>query len=162
MKKGILFLSVLFVFFLSVAAFDSRCEALGEPCSTDDQCGTLNVCLNNVCSPAPQYLLLFTHTEDHINHTPSEKRYWQFFPVIDSLAKRYPDAHVSWTVEFMGADTETIAQRNDDTPIQPGTHLLDFIKNNYAVNTTVFQFGYHGAHEPADTNNAIYNLPKYA
>lgn len=124
---------------------------MGESCVEDAECGQDAVCLNSICSPPPQYLLLFTHAEDHINHGLSEERFWRFFPMIDRLDAAYPDAHVSWTVEFMGADSETIAGRNSQTG------LLDFIKG-YAEKSNVFQFGYHGAHEPTYTNNAIANL----
>ena len=153
MKKAISFFPALglLLLFSAVSAPASEAAGLGVPCMQDDDCGSSNVCLSNICSVPPLYLLLYTHTEDHINHELSEERFWRFFPHIDILARTYPDAHVSWTVEFMGADSETIAARN------PQTGLLDFIRS-YAANSEVFQFGYHGAHEPTYTNNAIANL----
>jgi hypothetical protein len=159
MKKALSYIPALglYLLFLTACAPASEAAVPGAPCIQDDDCGTSNVCLSNSCSLPPQYFLLFTHTEDHINHELSEERFWRFYPAIEALAKTYPDAHVSWTVEFMGADSETIAQRSKDTDTQKGTGLLDFIRK-YATDSQVFQLGYHGAHEPTYTNNAIANL----
>ena len=105
---------------------------------------------------APSYLFLFTHTEDHINHEMSEERYWRIGPMLEAVAAEYPDLDLTWTIEFMGADAETIAERN------PETGLVDYLLS--LRDKGLVEFGYHAQHEPTYNNrpqNALSAEPSY-
>jgi len=95
-------------------------------------------------SNEPVYIFLFTHTEDHINHSYSENRYKRIAPKIAEINRLYPDSHVVWTIEFQGADAKTISDRNSSTQIQDGL-------KNYA-NQGLIEFGYHAQHDPTYVN----------
>lgn len=92
----------------------------------------------------PIYLFLFTHTEDHINHTLSEERYTRLAPEVATLAQTHPDAGLVWTIEFQGADAQTLYERN------PSTGIVDML-TDYAAQG-VIAFGYHGQHDPTYIN----------
>jgi hypothetical protein len=92
----------------------------------------------------PVYVYLFTHTEDHINHTLSEERYLKIAPEISKIAKANSDAHLVWTVMFMGADAKTVSERNSSTGV------VDLLKS-YAAEGVV-EFGYHAHHDPTYNN----------
>ncbi|MBF0368126.1 MAG: hypothetical protein HQL52_01610 [Magnetococcales bacterium] len=130
-------------------------EAQGEEglaCRADSQCPVDQACLINQCQLPPLYLFLFTHTEDHINHTLSEERFQRLLPTVTDLSRDYPDLTPSWTLAFMGADAETLAERH------PETGLLKVLQGEDASQGGVLHFGYHGAHEPTYTNNALTSL----
>lgn len=103
---------------------------------------------------APIYIYVFAHTEDHINLDLSEERFRRLFPLIERYAIAYPQYGLSWSVQFYGADTQTLLERN------PQNIILDFILS-YRDKGFV-EFGYHGAHEPTYTNNPLANLPRDA
>jgi|GEM_PF-2434165 hypothetical protein len=88
----------------------------------------------------PFYFYLFTHTEDPFNHELSEERYLRLVPEVAKVAKENPDAHLSWTIEFMGSDANTVAERN------PQTGVVDLIKEHMADG--VIEIGYHAHHDP--------------
>lgn len=92
----------------------------------------------------PVFIFLFTHTEDHINHELSEERYQRLAPVVERLASQNPDAHLVWTIEFMGADAKTVAERNPSTGVS--TLLRDYAAQG------IIEFGYHAQHEPTYLN----------
>ncbi|HEY5625593.1 MAG TPA: hypothetical protein VIT93_03790 [Dehalococcoidia bacterium] len=70
---------------------------------------------NVTFTAAPSYLFLFTHTEDQFNHDLSEERYWRLGSVMEEIAADYPDLGMTWTIEFQGADAETVLNRNSET-----------------------------------------------
>ena len=92
----------------------------------------------------PFYFYLFTHTEDHINHDLSEERYLRAVPELAKLAAENPEAHLVWTIEFMGADAKTVYDRN------PQTGVVDLLKK-YAAEG-ILEFGYHAHHDPTYNN----------
>ncbi|MDG1950190.1 MAG: hypothetical protein P8J32_05265, partial [bacterium] len=92
----------------------------------------------------PLYLYAFTHTEDHINHTLSENRYWRTGAMIEELTAEFPALPFTWTIEFQGADAQTITERNSETG------LVDYL---LSLNEQGFiEFGYHAHHEPTYNN----------
>ncbi len=93
---------------------------------------------------APVYLYLYTHTEDHINHTLSEARYTRIAPLVESTAKAHPDAQLTWVIEFQGADALTVSERNSQTGI------VDLLKG--LAQQDLVEFGYHAHHEPTYQN----------
>ncbi|MEX2161145.1 MAG: hypothetical protein WD751_04445 [Anaerolineales bacterium] len=92
----------------------------------------------------PVYIYLFTHTEDHINHELSEERYTRLAPVVADLAADHPDSGLVWTIEFMGADAQTVAERDPTTGV--ASMLRDYADQGY------IDFGYHAHHEPTYMN----------
>ena len=92
----------------------------------------------------PVYIYLFTHTEDHINHELSEARYTRLAPVVADLAASYPASELVWTIEFQGADAQTVAERDPVTGV--ATMLRDYAAQGY------IDFGYHAHHEPTYFN----------
>lgn len=103
---------------------------------------------------APVYIYVFAHTEDHINLDLSEERFHRLFPLVEHYATAYPQYGLSWSVQFYGADTKTLLERN------PQNIILDFILS--LRDRGFVEFGYHGAHEPTYTNNPLANLPRDA
>lgn len=93
---------------------------------------------------APLYFFLFTHTEDQFNHELSEERYWRGGEIIENLNETYPDIPLSWTIEFQGADAETVAERNDETKV------VDYLMTLYEEK--LVHFGYHAHHDPTYQN----------
>ena len=99
---------------------------------------------------APLYIFVYTHTEDHINHEISEERYERIAPMVEQLANDYPDAHFVWTIQFQGADAQTVAERNSET------QLVDTLAGLAADG--LVHFGYHGHHDPTYNNRATKSL----
>lgn len=91
-------------------------------------------------SPQPVYLFLFTHTEDPFNHALSEERYARLAPEVAALREEFPDAQLTWTIEFQGSDAKTVVDRDAETGV--ATML-----RGYAVEGVV-EFGYHAHHDP--------------
>lgn len=93
---------------------------------------------------APSYLFLFTHTEDQFNHDLSEERFWRVGAMLEDLADEYPAVDFTWTIEFQGADAETVAARNGETG------LVDYL---LSLNERgLVEFGYHAHHDPTYNN----------
>lgn len=92
----------------------------------------------------PMYFYLFTHTEDHINHALSEERYMRIGPMLQSLQAKYPSEDITWTIEFQGADAETVAARNATTGV--ATYLKSLASEG------LVEFGYHAHHDPTYLN----------
>lgn len=92
----------------------------------------------------PMYFFLFTHTEDHINHEPSEERYMRIGPILERLQEKYPSEDITWTIEFMGADAKTVAERDSTTGV--ATYLRSLASSG------IVEFGYHAHHEPTYLN----------
>lgn len=97
----------------------------------------------NIIDP-PLYLYLFTHTEDHINHTLSEERYWHVGAFLEKIRQEHPSLPLTWTIEFQGADAATVADRNAETG------LLDYLLNLHEQD--LVEFGYHAHHDPTYNN----------
>lgn len=91
-------------------------------------------------TPQPVYLFLFTHTEDPFNHALSEERYMRLAPEVAALHDEFPDAHLTWTIEFQGSDAKTVVDRDAETGV--ATML-----RGYAAEGVV-EFGYHAHHDP--------------
>lgn len=91
-------------------------------------------------SPQPVYLFLFTHTEDPFNHALSEERYMRLAPEVAALDAEFPDAHITWTIEFQGSDAKTVVDRDADTGV--ATMLRAYAAEG------VVEFGYHAHHDP--------------
>lgn len=92
----------------------------------------------------PTYFFLFTHTEDHINHTLSEERYTRVGSILEDLQQTYPTKDIVWTVEFMGADAKTVADRDSITGV--ATYLKSLAASG------LVEFGYHAHHDPTYLN----------
>ena len=90
---------------------------------------------------APVYVFLKAHTEDHFNHTYSEARYRRIVPILEAVD---PATHPVWTVQFQGADAQTVSERDRWTGV--ATMLRD------AADDGLVQFGYHGQHDPTELN----------
>lgn len=103
----------------------------------------------NYSGDAPLYLYTFTHTEDHINHELSEERYWRIGEIVENLIDQYK-IPFTWTIQFQGADANTVAERNDETGLLD--YLLSMNKSGY------IEFGYHGHHDPTYNNRPHKNL----
>lgn len=88
----------------------------------------------------PIYFFLFTHTEDPFNHDLSEERYTRLAPLIAALDSEYPEANLTWTIEFQGSDANTVADRNDETGI------VDMLQKYNQEG--IIDFGYHAHHDP--------------
>ena len=99
---------------------------------------------------APLFVFVFTHTEDHINHEHSEERYQRLGPMVRDFATDNPDAHLVWTLQFQGADAQTVAERNAETQIVTDLTAL--------ASDGLIHFGYHGHHEPTYQNRATTSL----
>ncbi|MFA6024118.1 MAG: S-layer homology domain-containing protein [Candidatus Gracilibacteria bacterium] len=96
-------------------------------------------------SPADiTYLFAFAHTEDHINHELSEDRYWNIGGYLEDIMPSYPDSDFTWTIQFQGADAQTVSERNSETGLVD--YLEDLSDNGWV------EFGYHGHHEPTYLN----------
>lgn len=93
---------------------------------------------------APSYIFLFTHTEDQFNDELSEERYWRVGSMIEDLAAAYPNLDITWTIEFQGADAETVSDRNDETG------LVDYLLS--LKDKGLVEFGYHAHHDPTYMN----------
>jgi hypothetical protein len=93
---------------------------------------------------APLFYFLFTHTEDPFNHELSEDRYWKVGEMVEDFASNYPTVPISWTIEFMGSDANTIADRNEETG------LVEYLKDLNAQG--LVDFGYHAHHDPTYLN----------
>jgi len=93
---------------------------------------------------APVYVFLFTHTEDPFNHTLSEARYTTTGPMLEALARDYPDTQPEWTIELQGSDAKTIADRHGDGG------LVAYLRELAASGRV--HFGYHGQHDPTYLN----------
>jgi hypothetical protein len=98
----------------------------------------------------PVYIYLFTHTEDHINHELSEERYTRLAPEVARLANANPEAELVWTIEFQGADAQTVGERNGLTGI------ADMLRN--MADQGWIDFGYHAHHEPTYFNRPQFEL----
>ncbi|MBI3680907.1 MAG: hypothetical protein HY235_10980 [Acidobacteria bacterium] len=105
---------------------------------------------------APVYIYLFVHTEDHINLDLSEERFRRLLPLIESYAAAAPQYGLSCSLQFYGADTRTLLERN------PRNGILDFILSYKDRKPGLVEFGYHGAHEPTYTNSPVARLPRDA
>ena len=111
-----------------------------------------NIAIND----APSYLFLFTHTEDQFNHELSEERYWRIGAMVEAIATAYPDLGITWTIEFQGADAETVSDRNSETG------LLDYLFS--LRDRGLVEFGYHTHHDPTYINrpqNDLSSEPSY-
>lgn len=95
-------------------------------------------------SEYPTYFFLFTHTEDHINHTLSEERYTRIGPMLETLQEAYPSEDITWTIEFQGADAQTVAER--DSMTGTATYLRSLAAQG------LVEFGYHAHHDPTYLN----------
>ncbi|MBT3217964.1 MAG: hypothetical protein HN348_02655 [Proteobacteria bacterium] len=93
---------------------------------------------------APVYVFLYTHTEDHINSELSEERYTRIAPMIADIAANHQDSNISWTIQFIGPEALTVAERDGKTGI--ATDLREL------ANQGLINFGYHGQHDPTYTN----------
>ncbi len=102
-------------------------------------------------SSAPSYLFLFTHTEDQFNDELSEERYWRIGAMLEDFAAQHPELDPVWTIEFMGADAEEVASRNDETG------LVDYLLSLH--DRGLVEFGYHAKHEPTYQNRPQNDLP---
>lgn len=98
------------------------------------------------------YLFPFTHTEDHINHEYSEARYWNVGSYLEEIMAKYPDSDFTWTIQFQGADAQTVYERNDETGLVD--YLMELADNGWV------EFGYHGHHEPTYMNRPQNDLGK--
>lgn len=103
-------------------------------------------------APDVTYLFPFAHTEDHINHEYSEARYWNVGSYLEEIMPQYPDSDFTWTIQFQGADAQTVYERNDETD------LVDYLKG--LADKGWIQFGYHGHHEPTYMNRPQNDLGK--
>jgi hypothetical protein len=88
----------------------------------------------------PVYFYLFTHTEDHINHELSEDRYWRIGEMLEDAVKENPDMPLTWTIEFQGADAQTLLERNEKTGV------VDYV--NELQENGLVEPGYHAHHDP--------------
>lgn len=98
----------------------------------------------------PVYIFLFTHTEDQFNHELSEERYTRIGPILETLQEEYPQQDITWTIEFLGADAQTVGERNAQTGV------ADYLKS--LNQQGLVEFGYHGYHDPTYTNRPQNNL----
>jgi hypothetical protein len=101
---------------------------------------------------APVFVFLFTHTEDHINHGPSEERYQRMDPILRKLANDYPDVGVAWTIQFQGSDALTVSRRDGETGVATALKALS--------DDGIVHFGYHGHHDPTYLNRPQVGLTK--
>lgn len=101
---------------------------------------------------APLYFYLFTHTEDHFNHELSEDRYWRGGAMLEALYEKNPDLDITWTIEFQGADAQTVAERNEQTG------LVDYLME--LNEKGLVEFGYHAHHDPTYNNRPQKQLPE--
>jgi hypothetical protein len=92
----------------------------------------------------PIYLFLFTHTEDPFNHDLSEARYTRIGPMVEAVDEAHPEAHLTWTIEFQGADAAVVAERNETTRVV--NRLRDLAGQG------LVEFGYHAHHDPTYLN----------
>lgn len=104
---------------------------------------------SSTSSVAPLYFYLFVHTEDHINHDYSERRYRELLPEVKKWAQKYPDEHLVWTIEFHGAEAKTVNDRNADGLADM---LREYAKDGY------IEFGYHAQHEPTYMNRPMNDI----
>ncbi|PJE77021.1 hypothetical protein COV05_01205 [Candidatus Uhrbacteria bacterium CG10_big_fil_rev_8_21_14_0_10_48_16] len=105
---------------------------------------------------APNYIYLFTHTEDPFNHELSEDRWWRVGSMLESIASTFPSSNISWTIEFMGSDAKTISDRN------PETGTVDYLLS--LKEQGLVEFGYHAHHDPTYMNrpqNSLSTSPSY-
>ena len=101
--------------------------------------------------PAPVYVYLFAHYEDHLNLDLSEWRIKEVMHILSGAHRAHPDS-VAAVGEFYGADSEMFQQRNRESGI------VDLIRR--AGGEGWYDVGYHGAHEPiyVTTQRATRNL----
>lgn len=88
----------------------------------------------------PVFIFLYARITDHINIGITEDRLRHILPLLDSLRKEHPEAHVSATILLSGAASEALAARNAQTGIK------DFVQDY--VRRGVIELGYDGADEP--------------
>lgn len=99
---------------------------------------------------APLYIFVYTHTEDHINHEVSEERYTTLAPMVEQFVSDHPALQFAWTIQFGGADAQTVAENSDST------HIVDTLTT--LAEQGVVHFGYHGQHDPTYQNRATNDL----
>lgn len=87
----------------------------------------------------PVYVQLVTTFDDYVNPELSEERLERTGPLVAELARKWPQWHVSWLVQFNGASAEALRLRQ-------GNGLYDAIRE--LQGRGLVEIGYDGAEEP--------------
>ncbi len=91
-------------------------------------------------SPQPVYFTFYARITDHVNIDMTEDRLRRVLSEVDSYAQAHPSDHLTATIEFTGAVSRALAERN------PRTHIVDFVKDH--IRRRVIEVGYDGTDEP--------------
>ncbi|MBN2895369.1 MAG: hypothetical protein JXK05_05710 [Campylobacterales bacterium] len=132
---------------LSSSSFSSAASSLSSALSSTASSSAQSSSL--AAGVPPLYLFLFMHTEDHINHAYSERRYRELLPEVRALKEAYAQTGLIWTIEFQGSDAKTVAERNEEA-------LADTLRE--AAAEGVIAFGYHARHDPTYANNPMQGI----
>ncbi len=100
--------------------------------------------------PQPVYFAFYARITDHVNIDMTENRLRRVLNEVDSFAQAHPSDHLTATIEFTGAVSRALAERNAQT------HIVDFVKDH--IRRGVIEAGYDGTDEPTYEQRPVVDL----
>jgi hypothetical protein len=100
--------------------------------------------------PQPVYFAFYARITDHVNIEMTENRLRRVLSELDSYAQAHPSEHLTATIEFTGAVSRALAERNAQT------HVVDFVRDH--IHRGVIEAGYDGTDEPTYDQRPVIDL----